>query len=72
MEKLTVCELEKMTHLEIVDLPIQDGDFPWFFVNVYQSVDGSMGISGSELMEVRKRTICKRPYLVGIFPEIQA
>ena len=24
--------------IEIVDVPIENGDFPWFFVNVYQRV----------------------------------
>jgi hypothetical protein len=37
--------------IEIVDLPIENGEFPWFSVNVYQRVVGVTGVNSGYLLE---------------------
>ena len=57
--KLIVCYWK--LPIEIVDLPINNGDFPWFFVNVYQRVISTVA-SSSKSWPHLKRYLKKRSF----------
>jgi len=40
----------KIAHRNFVELPIKNGDFPWFFVNVFQRITGDGLLFGSLLL----------------------